>query len=451
MNQKLNHAGQTGISRIATCASFFAFCVGVAAQVGPQDSRYLATVGAGGLMVATEPTTQTVLALADQGGGQMQTRRFNGSSFVGVATTGPSFRALAAFSACSSTQMVLFGGAFPTGGAPSGQTWRWNGSSWQQLALSVSPSARSSAACAQLGSGAAVMFGGSNGTTFLGDTWVFTGSQWSQLFPTSSPSPRNGAAMCSDGAGGVLLFGGQNASGVFLSDTWRFNGTNWSQLATAQQPPARVFAGMDLDVLPTLAGVARQDVILMGGIVVNGSTDVWRFRAGAWSVIPGLSFNSASTLVNVATDAVRNTVIAVDAVIPVPATSCGSNFTQFGTACGCATSLTGSSPTTSIGATFSVAATGPGGAFLFVSFDPQAAPGAGFPVPAPFPAGCARFIGTAAGVAGTIGVALDATGSGSFSVAVPANPIFLGSRLNYQASNFGVFCLSNALEVRVGN
>ncbi|MFN3244586.1 MAG: kelch repeat-containing protein [Planctomycetota bacterium] len=450
MTLSTSSAGLAGISRIARCASFFTICVAVTAQ---QDERTVTTIGNAGLMVATEPTTQTVLALDDQAGGPMVTRRFDGATFNNVATAGPSLRALGAFSACSSTEMVMFGGTPAGGGTPLGDTWRWNGSAWTQLTPAIAPAPRFGAAIAQLPSGAAMLFGGASSSApgaVLGDTWFFDGSNWTT--PTSNPvqpSARVGASMCPDGNGNLLLFGGLDASGAFLSDTWQFDGVNWTQLVGVGQPPARAYAGMDLDALPTLAGLVRNDVVLMGGLSSGTIQDVWRFRNGAWAVVPGLIYNSASTFVTAATDAVRDTVVAVDAVISLPAASCGSRFTTFGAGCGFPMTLAGDDIVVAGGnLTLTIDATGFPNAFLFVSFDPAAAPGAGFPTPWP---GCARFVGNAAGVSGTVGLALTGAGTGTLTVTASYSTALIGTRINYQAADFAVNSLSNALEVRVGN
>jgi len=454
MNDSNPSTGAAGFSRIARCASFFTVCVALAAQ---QDERTLATIGDAGLMVATEPTTQTVLALAEQVGGPMLTRRFNGAAFVNVATTGPGLRGLGAFSACTANDMVLFGGAPQNGGAPFGDTWLWNGTAWTQLNPATSPSPRFGAAIARLPGGDAVLFGGASSNAVgavLGDIWFFDGSTWSQPSNNGNqPTARAGASMCPDGNGNLLLFGGIDAAGNFLDDTWQFDGVNWTQLVAAGQPPARAYAGMDLDALPTLAGNVRNDVVLLGGLSSTSIQDVWRFRNGAWAVVPGLTYNSTSTFVRAATDAVRDTVVVVDGVFSLPASSCGSRFTQFGFGCGAAMTLAGNDLVVAGGnLTLTIDATGPANAFLFVTFDPAAAAGAaGFAMPAPFAPGCARFVGNAAGFAGVSPLALSPLGAGTLTVNAVYTPALIGTRLNYQAAAVGFGSLSNALEVRVGN
>ncbi|MFK7742485.1 MAG: kelch repeat-containing protein [Planctomycetota bacterium] len=446
-----------GVSSIALFA--LSLAAAAPAQGAPQDDRYFSTVGRAGLMVTTEPQSQTVLALDSVSlttGSPMITRRFDGVAFQAVGTgAAPAVRATAAFAGCSSSQVVLFGGVGPAGGAPFGDTWVWNGASWAQLAPAVAPTARYSPASAQLASGDAIVFGGQSATgAMLGDTWRFNGSTWTQL-AIAGPSARAGASMCSDGQGGIILFGGSGAT--LLNDTWRFDGTSWQALSPSNPPSARAFAGMDVDMLPTLAGTARNDIVLFGGAGA-GNGDVFRLRNGSWSTVPGISLTTPSTLVVAATDAVRDTIVVVDAVIPsTPAQTCGSSFTEFGVGCGCAMTLRGQSATTAIApgssgsTTLVLDVTGVPLNFVFVLLDPTAVAAVnGFAVPG-FPGGCQRFVGTAAGVAGAVGAVLDAAGNGTVNVSVPNNPVFLGSRMNYQAADFAQVCVSNALELRVGN
>lgn len=92
--------------------------------------------------------------------------------------------------------------------------------------------------------GAAVLFGGYIGTTFLNDTWLWDGASWSQAQPASAPSPRRYYA--ASGLGGtMLLFGGANASTV-LGDTWVWNGSTWSEKFPASHPSARRGAAITL-------------------------------------------------------------------------------------------------------------------------------------------------------------------------------------------------------------
>jgi sugar lactone lactonase YvrE len=172
-------------------------------------------------------------------------------------------------------EVVMFGGG--ASGAPLGDTWLWNGTTWTQVTgLATSPSARFNAAMAyDAATGQVVLFGGIEGTD-LGDTWVWNGSTWTNMTPSSpslSPLAREGASMAYDAAlGEVILFGGYDENGIFDSDTWAWSGSSWTQLSPASSPanlPGRISAAMDYDA-------AMGQLVMFGGEDSNGGfSDTW--------------------------------------------------------------------------------------------------------------------------------------------------------------------------------
>lgn len=141
------------------------------------------------------------------------------TTWTKLASTGPSGRAGAAMAYDPATgQTVLFGGFDGTNYLGSG-TWFWNGSAWSEVTSGTQPTPRGWAMMAyDASSGQLVLFGGQNqpgcdAGGFLGDTWIWNGSGWTHANPAASPSPRAFAAMAYDPAeGGVVLFGGQSAA-----------------------------------------------------------------------------------------------------------------------------------------------------------------------------------------------------------------------------------------------
>jgi hypothetical protein len=96
-----------------------------------------------------------------------------------------------------------------------------------------------------------VLFGGHDGTSYLGDTWTFDGASrtWTQLHPKPAPSPRYVANMASDGTG-VVLFSGTDGWAVnteegptdpngpgHLRDTWTWEKGAWTNRTPAPPPP----------------------------------------------------------------------------------------------------------------------------------------------------------------------------------------------------------------------
>jgi hypothetical protein len=187
---------------------------------------------------------------------------------------------------------VLFGGGKdPADGSRPilNDTWVWNGTAWVEktppvITASNSPTRRIQSTMAYDGVGTAVLFGGRNQDVgALGDTWTWNGSTWNNvtpavLTPTNSPSKRSLAAMAADGGGHILLFGGAGAAGA-LGDFWSWNNGTWTNITPApstppKAPPPRYAASMAFDP-------ATQQVVLFGGFTDNGSSlaDTWVWKA----------------------------------------------------------------------------------------------------------------------------------------------------------------------------
>jgi hypothetical protein len=175
-----------------------------------------------------------------------------------------------AFDAASG-RLILFGGsnAIPAGGGPQsmlGDTWAFEGGDWLLLTPAGAPSPRANSSIAESPAGP-VLFGGSAGGALagagngqaLGDTWRWVGSRWEELAPAHSPASRFSAGMASSGpSGGPVMFGGQlgcgadhNSPGCSVSpnrdDTWKWDGRDWQVIdkgVFAAKPRSRSGASM---------------------------------------------------------------------------------------------------------------------------------------------------------------------------------------------------------------
>jgi hypothetical protein len=177
-------------------------------------------------------------------------------------------------------QMVLFGGAGPTGA--SAETWLWDGSTWSKLDPSTAPSPRSSVAMAyDPATGQIVLFGGfalqAKGPGFFSGTWLWDGTSWSLAHPATSPPPLAGASLSYDPATRQLvLFGGAGADGT-VAATWAWDGSNWSELSPATSPPALSGAAMAWDQ-------SSGELILFGGAGNKGAvSETWAWDGSNWS------------------------------------------------------------------------------------------------------------------------------------------------------------------------
>jgi hypothetical protein len=167
--------------------------------------------------------------------------------------------------------MILFGGSTQPqaqGGQGDilGDTWAFEGGDWSLLAPGMAPPPRAYASFADSPAGP-LLFGGTAGGALagagagqaLGDTWRWDGSTWQRLTPAHSPDARYSAAMASPRpAGSLVLFGGQLGCGAdhatrgcsvtpYLDDTWSWDGHDWRSVDRgflAAKPRARADASM---------------------------------------------------------------------------------------------------------------------------------------------------------------------------------------------------------------
>jgi len=159
--------------------------------------------------------------------------------------------------------------------------WEWDGARWQEI-KTTTPAARAEACMVyDLKRRRIVLFGGyrraQEQNLRLGDTWEWNGSSWEEM-EVSGPSPRNGAAMAYDPVRHlVILFGGNGPS----AETWLWNGKNWSELKT-NAVAGRFNPAMAFDE-------TRQHLIRFGGW--NGQTrlaDNWILESTIWRQLEGV-------------------------------------------------------------------------------------------------------------------------------------------------------------------
>jgi hypothetical protein len=162
------------------------------------------------------------------------TWEWDGILWTKVASDGPLPRFPAGFTYDAKRKnAVLFGGhtidnqVFTT----YGDTWAWNGSIWQQIPLE-GPSPRDGARAIFVPTTDKILlFGGAEigaSVTNLNDTWLWDGTQWEQVAVEISPPARVHPAMAFDQAREVLVMtGGSNGPNAILTDTWEWGGSTW--------------------------------------------------------------------------------------------------------------------------------------------------------------------------------------------------------------------------------
>lgn len=239
----------------------------------------------------------------------------------------------------SRQRVVLFGGGKLEGPIPSwtgtdwvfsDETWEYDGTNWNKIELSTSPSARYGAACAfdrrtgrtvlQGGTGddSTYEYDGQEWTAFFaqgpaiswayamydweresvllvggcdGDSdcsarpWVYDSAArlWSRLQTTGGPVrlDYHGAAYDVD-RGRVVVFGGQ---GIAPAETWELVDTTWVNRTVPIGPPPRDGYGLAHDL-------SRGVTVLFGGVDATGMAlvDTWEYDGDRWITLnPALS------------------------------------------------------------------------------------------------------------------------------------------------------------------
>jgi hypothetical protein len=193
-------------------------------------------------------------------------------------------------------RMVLFGGVLGSGTTASAlaDTWEWNGTTWNQMNVPVSPAARSNHMMSfDAARGRVVLFGGNtqptDGVGVLSDTWEWDGGNWTQRTPAVSPSARRNAAIDYDPTQGLtLLFGGANPTGL-LGDTWAWDGTTWAAVSTASSPGCRFRGSMAFTSL-------RQNLLIGGWAGCPGTAEL--LAGGTWHLNqPDAAYQATGTAI----------------------------------------------------------------------------------------------------------------------------------------------------------
>ena len=175
--------------------------------------------------------------------------------------------------------------------APLGDTWVWNGISWQQLAPAVTPGLRElgGLVCDPIRQ-RLVLFGGTNGTANQNDTWEWNGATWVQVPTAVQPSTRQRFGMVFDGGRGKTVVFGGSAGAARYNDVWEYDGATW-----AQAQPSGV-APVARDRLAMVYDAARGKTVLFGGrgpTSSNNLADTWEWDGAAFRLRSAPSLPSA--------------------------------------------------------------------------------------------------------------------------------------------------------------
>jgi hypothetical protein len=187
---------------------------------------------------------------------------------------------------------VVYGGLTSNFGAPGGvglgDTWAFNGTTWDEVCdtATCGPGVRTAPAMAADGT-RAVLYGGV-GPFAMNDMWEFDGTTWTQVcggaLPACGPPGLIGATMLWDGTQ-FVLFGGTPDFMTGSADTWVLSGSTWTQVCGQGMAPCGP-AGRALATSSTLAGgggLMAGGVLPAGSGAALGAADLWRWDGAAWS------------------------------------------------------------------------------------------------------------------------------------------------------------------------
>jgi hypothetical protein len=211
-------------------------------------------------------------------------------------------------------EVVLFGGCCDANDAEFDDTWTWNGTTWTQRFPTHSPDRRNDAMAAfDAARENTVLYGGisflGDSPTTLDDTWTWDGVDWTPR-ATGDPASRHDAAMAYDAARKeVVLFGGQHEDSGFTflyRDTWSWDGTAWALQSASRRPSARYGARMAFD--PVHEGGV--DLLFGGNSTPSGvDGDNWTWDGTNWTMRHPLLSPSARYDMGMAYDAIRRQTV----------------------------------------------------------------------------------------------------------------------------------------------
>ena len=114
-------------------------------------------------------------------------------------------------------------------------TWEFDGKHWKQVVTGVAPPKRDHHALAyDADAKKIILFGGFSGGfqdgVYLGDTWAWNGKTWEQIFAEKTPAARGGkpAMIYDEKNRRLILFGGGTPQKA-MNDMWFFKFESWTQ------------------------------------------------------------------------------------------------------------------------------------------------------------------------------------------------------------------------------
>jgi hypothetical protein len=171
---------------------------------------------------------------------------------------------------------VLFGGRDGSG-TLFGDTWEFDGLTWDRRSAAGGPSPRWVHAMAyDAQRRRVVLFGGASNVVQYDDTWTWDGDRWTLHSPTNRPPASSGHSMCYDSARGRIVMHQLANSVPGTPQTWEWDGSNWQQ-TTIGGPPRMEGQSMAYDPL-------RQRAVVYSPTVLGQPGQTWEYDGASWSL-----------------------------------------------------------------------------------------------------------------------------------------------------------------------
>jgi hypothetical protein len=228
----------------------------------------------------------------------LQTLRWTGSTWLPLATGGPSSDRFACADDPVRGRVVAHGGLL----GPA-DTWEWNGSAWTLVQANGPLQRREHVLAFDPVRGQVLAFGGiATLQSMRRDAWAWNGATWTQIALRSEPDSRLSAAMTYDAARDRLVLYSGAVDNVATNDLWEWDGIHWAQIANTGGPGSRIGHAMAFDT-------ANARSLLFGGLSTSGlSNDLWAWNGTAWTSL-GAGGPGARSNHGLCWDSVRNRLV----------------------------------------------------------------------------------------------------------------------------------------------
>lgn len=169
-------------------------------------------------------------------------------------------------------------------GSLSGETWLWDGVSWEQGP--TGPKRRDVAMAYDAKRKRIVAFGGQDeGGNRLASTLEFDGTAWQDVSPATGPSARSSALMVYDSKRGVIVMvAGSPSEGAGV--VWEYDGTTWTRKAptgTAGSTLPNELAGMAFGYDP----IGSRAMLYGGRSSSSPTSQLWQWDGTSWTLYGG--------------------------------------------------------------------------------------------------------------------------------------------------------------------